>query len=188
MHSYRTIKEARTAATPDSHAIMEIEPGMAGIERYIVAKCDERTLRAALARKPMREIKRMIGTVVDLLAERIAAYKANLAARVPGLEIIRTARAEHADYHEALERMMEDEGNDGARPPRKPTADLAALATEYPVAAAYLKAEGYSLASHYAKASAGRRAMERIEAGEDAAVVIAEMEREWTEHAMRTLD
>jgi hypothetical protein len=188
MQSYRTVDEARVGATDEGRAILEIEPGIVGVERYIVARCDERTLRTALARKPMLEIKRVIGTVVDLAAERLAAREAMLRDRVPGLEILRAAREDVSRYHRQCERMMEDEGNDGARPPRRPAADPKAVAAQYPIATAYLLAEAYRNASHDVKSGAGRRAMARIEAGEDAAVVIEAMEREWTEHATRTID
>ena len=53
------------------------------------------------------------------------------------------------------------------------------LKTKHPKAWAYIRAEGWANASHYAKAAAGRVALERIINGDDHDQVIAEMEAEW---------
>lgn len=100
----------------------------------------------------------------------------------PGIDELRAAIADTERYHEQFERMMEDENNDGARPPKPIRGDVDSLRTKYPAAAAYLKAESWSYADHYAKSAAGRKAMERIEAGVDHAQVIVDMEAEWSDH------
>lgn len=65
--------------------------------------------------------------------------------------------------------MMEDEGNDGARPPKGPVGpSYADLAAKYPRAALFLRAKSQADLSHDdRKASAGRRAMEMLRAGAD---------------------
>lgn len=113
---------------------------------------------------------------------QIQQQRDDLAAAVPGLDTLKAAIADHNRYHREFTAMMEDGGNDGARPPKKATADLDALRREYPRAAAYLKAEAWQDASHYAKSGAGRRAKARIVAGDDIDQVLADMEREWSEH------
>lgn len=85
--------------------------------------------------------------------------------RIPGLSLLKAAHQARASYQEAFERMMEDEGNDGARPPKAPEQDVEQLAQQYPVAACYLMATSYENASNYYKASAGRRARELLQAG-----------------------
>jgi len=107
---------------------------------------------------------------------------AKLRAACPGIEELRAAYDDVARYHEQMERMMADEGNDGARPPRPIKGDVDALRAKYPAAASYLRAESWSYADHYAKSGAGRRAMVRIEAGDNHAQVMADMEREWSAH------
>jgi hypothetical protein len=62
---------------------------------------------------------------------------------------------------------------------RKADAALAAARAQYPMAAAYAKAESYSMAHNDQKASAGRRAMIAIESGADPIATIATMEAEW---------
>jgi hypothetical protein len=92
---------------------------------------------------------------------------------VPGLKELRKAQDAAANdnerYHRSFERMMDDEGNDGARPPRRIDESLAEkatrLATQYPRAAMYLQAEGFTYASAVAKYSAGKKAMELISTG-----------------------
>lgn len=107
---------------------------------------------------------------------------AALIAACPGLDVLRAAYNDVSRYHDQMERMMEDESNDGARPPKPIKGDVDALRVQYPAAAAYLRAESWSCASHDVKSTAGIRAMERIVAGEDHAQVMADMEREWTDH------
>ena len=95
------------------------------------------------------------------------------ARNVPGLDDLRKAQDEaHNDrsrYADEFERMMEDEGNDGARPPRpidESAKDrVARLAAEYPRAAAYLRAKDYTLAGNDRKYAAGKKAMEIIATG-----------------------
>lgn len=69
----------------------------------------------------------------------------------------------------------------GVRP--RPQYDMDALHKAYPRAAAYLEAESMANASHYAKAAAGQRALERIINGEDAAAALSDARAEWGAHA-----
>lgn len=110
------------------------------------------------------------------------AGDAKLRAACPGINELRAAYDDVERYHREFNRMMEDGDNDGVRPPRAIRGDVDALRAQYPIAAAYLKAESWSFADHYAKSGAGRRAMERIISGEPYDVVLADMEREWSEH------
>ncbi len=57
----------------------------------------------------------------------------------------------------------------------------------HPVAAAYLLARAWTQSSNYLKRAAGRRAAQRILAGEDHAVVMREMEAEWSEAASKAV-
>jgi hypothetical protein len=57
--------------------------------------------------------------------------------------------------------------------------DVEELKTKHPKAWAYIRAEGWANARHYAKAAAGRVALERIINGDDHDQVIADMEAEW---------
>lgn len=118
----------------------------------------------------------LVKMVADWRAEWDAynAYKAaELAANVPGLNELRKARdAAYNDEHRyshQMDRMMDDEQNDGVNPPTPINQSLRAiandLAKQYPRAAIYLKAEGYTLASNFKKYGAGKDAMEIIATG-----------------------
>jgi len=121
-------------------------------------------------------------------AQKRTEQDAALEAAVPGLaEAIRLSDAaynERERYSRAFDRMMADEYNDGARPPKpedkiigeKFTAHL----TAHPRAALYLKAKGQHESSHWAdnsgKGAAGQKAMDILAAGgsmEDASVALA---------------
>ena len=59
------------------------------------------------------------------------------------------------------------------------------LEAKYPAAAAYIKAESFSEASNFEKASAGREAMKKIKTGYNPQNAISEMERKWEESTDR---
>ena len=59
------------------------------------------------------------------------------------------------------------------------SADIAPLDAEFQ---AFVKAASWESASHSVKAGAGRRAKERIVAGDDAEKAIADMEQEWQDY------
>lgn len=96
-----------------------------------------------------------------------------------------------ADYRDGFNRMMEDEHNDGARPPRKPGPELkeryAELKARYPRAALYLRAERQEAGAHWAdntgKGAAGKRAMLLVVNGATEAEVEAALaeRREWVD-------
>lgn len=101
------------------------------------------------------------------VADRQIKKETQLTTNVPGLAELRKAYANEENYREAFGRMMEDEQNDGARPPKPVMIKSDDVAQQYPRAAMYIKAEAYSRASHYAKSSAGDKAMELIQQGGD---------------------
>lgn len=131
--------------------------------------------------------------LAELISRRDAEIKARedatarLTANVPGLQSLRDALTRQEMYLNAFDRMMEDESNDGANPPKKPADDINTLKAQYPVAAAYLKAESWEYGSHYAKCAAGRKAKQAIADGADYVEAIAQMDAEWSayckEHA-----
>ena len=111
---------------------------------------------------------------------RASEERAAKIAAIEGLDEIRAAHADLAAWHEEWNRSFDDVGGLGVR--QKPEYDFGALNEKYPRAAAYLKAEAFENASNYAKASAGKKAKERIINGEDYETAIAEMESEWKKH------
>lgn len=66
-------------------------------------------------------------------------------------------------------------------------ADVAAAKSQYPIAAAYIHAENFELASHFEKSGAGTRAKKRLLEGENHKTVIDEMEKEWSQAATRSV-
>jgi len=91
-----------------------------------------------------------------ILSERIEAERKTIAEAVPGLEELRAAHAAEENWHREFNRRMEDE-NLSSFIPAAPT-NSAEIASKFPVAALYLRCEGYEYSSHYAKSGAGRRA------------------------------
>jgi hypothetical protein len=132
-----------------------------------------------------------VSFVESVIAELRAEHenkKASVQANVPGLDQLRKAADDEERYADERNRMMDDEHNDGVRPPRPVAVRYGDLAIQYPIAAAYLKAEDWEYAENYAKAQAGGRAKARIAAGENHQVVLSEMESEWSRAAMRQID
>lgn len=100
---------------------------------------------------------------------------------IPGLKELEAAREEWAAYREAFSRAVHS--GDGIYP-AKPKSDPAELSAQYPMAAAMLRAESCSRAANYRKASAGRKAVERILDGEEWEKAVSDMEAEWHEAAL----
>lgn len=126
------------------------------------------------------ELQEIKAALMDEAAEEreTAERRRNFRDAIPGLKELETAKAEQATYREAFARAVDS--GDGIYP-AKPKSDPAELSARYPAAAAILRAESYSCASNDRKASAGRKAVERILDGEDWEKVLNDMETEWHE-------
>lgn len=125
----------------------------------------------------MQEIKAAL--LAEQTEEReIADRRRDFRAAIPGLKELEAAKAEQAAYREAFSRAVH---SGSGIYPAKPQIDPVELSTQYPMAAAMLRAESYSRAANYRKASAGSKAVERILDGEDWEKAISDMEAEWNE-------
>jgi hypothetical protein len=161
------------------------------IYKYNIKDNGNETLTASFpkGRKPSAsEIETLKAAKAETLAyfAGIKAEKENRErkiAAIEGIKEIENARSEWEEYHYRFNKMMDDEFNDGANPPRKPKSDINELRVKYPKAAAYLKAQGFMQSSNVDKYSAGKKALERIINGENYEIVIAEMESEWSKAA-----
>jgi hypothetical protein len=125
----------------------------------------------------VQEIKAAL--MVEKAEERETTVRRhNFRSAIPGLKELEVAKAEQAAYREAFARAVDS--GDGIYP-AKPKSDPSELSARYPMAAAMLRAESYSRAANYRKASAGRKAVERILDGENWEKAIGDMEAEWHE-------
>jgi len=126
----------------------------------------------------------------SIAAERAAreAKARRLSDLFPGLAEIRAAREGEAHNRNSFARAMESE--DGASCYRAPyTGPKAeAIEWEHPAAALYLRAESWSCSANDQKVSAGRRAIEKMEAGIPAMLAISAMEAEWSAAAQSAVE
>lgn len=139
----------------------------------------------------MENVKSHRQEIKDTLLEKWKVEREAAAARqakidaIPGLTEIRAAKNDLVEWHREFNESFENVGGLGVRP--KPAVDIATLKAQFPRAAAYLEAEAWSYGAHYAKVSAGKKALEKIINGEDYEKALAEMDKEWTaycnEHA-----
>ena len=97
---------------------------------------------------------------------------------IEGLEELKAAIAAKEQYEYERQKRWESESLSSILP-EPPKVDVEALKIKHPRAWAYIRAEGWANARHYAKAAAGRVALERIINGDDHDQVIADMEAEW---------
>lgn len=86
---------------------------------------------------------------------------------VPGIKEYEEAIDEIDNYHYLSNRMMDDENNDSARPPKTPRYTEKEVRSMYPQAHAYVHiiacAENVSMSQiGYVRSTAGKRAIERI--------------------------
>ena len=123
------------------------------------------------------------------IAAESEARERRIKATIPGLDIIRLALSEIGREREEFERMMEDGDNDGACPPAPRKIKMEDIAGKYPIAEAYLKAEGWGYAAHDVKACAGNKAKKEIEASpENYKNIIATMEKTWGDYCTASID
>ena len=122
---------------------------------------------------------RVIAEVKAMAAEGV---KVTVTEKVEGLNALREAINAEANYRHEVNRRMESEVLSSIMP-EKPAVSVVELKAEYPRAAAYITAEGWSRSSNIGKSRAGKKALERIVAGENHEQVLADMEAEWSEYA-----
>jgi len=120
--------------------------------------------------------------------EANATYQAQFEQRYPGIYALAEAIDNDRHYHTSIgvscgrricrlcqrqfDRMMEDEDNDGVRPPAHPKMSVNDARKLYPVAAAYLTILHYSESdpsceTGYNKRHAGEQALKELESGAD---------------------
>ena len=97
---------------------------------------------------------------------------------IEGLEELKAAIAAKEQYEYERQKRWESESLSSILP-EPPKVDVEALKIKHPRAWAYIRTEGWANARHYAKAAAGRVALERIINGDDHDQAIADMEAEW---------
>lgn len=99
---------------------------------------------------------------------------------IDGLKEIKSAMDELDAWQAKFERSFYGPGavgGMGVGP--KPAHDIDAMKAAHPRAAAYIMAKDWSFADHDVKASAGKKALEKIINGDDYSAAIDEMQREW---------
>ena len=99
---------------------------------------------------------------------------------IEGLQEIKAAQADLDAWQAKFERSFYGPnacGGLGVGP--RPKYDIDAMKAAYPRAAAYLMANDWSFSDHDVKASAGKKALEKIINGDDYSAAIDEMRHEW---------
>lgn len=94
---------------------------------------------------------------------------------IEGYRELKAAYSDVERYHRQFNKMMDDEYNDGANPPKPVKADPEEIARKY------LKMEGWANSSSatstgFAKSQAGEKAVKRLVEGDDIEEVLAEAE------------
>lgn len=161
------------------------------IERYNITLMEDGE-HLKISSKPnaqeVESIRENKQAIIDHIKAERAAKKERerKIAAIPGLQKIKDNISDWKRWRCAFDEMMEsgDSMMDVARPRIK----TAELKKQYPIAAAYLKAESWASSNNSAKWAAGNKALERIINGEDHEVVISEMEEEWGNYCMEYVD
>ncbi len=118
--------------------------------------------------------------VADRAIQQRAQEAAAIQKNVPGLEELRAARAHDSDQRDQFMRSMERGTGILRGDPASHTA--AEVEKKYPRAAAYLRAEAWSYASNYMKASFGKTAMNEIASGKSYKKAIDDMRKKWRKY------
>lgn len=172
-------RPARSSSFNPEITAVTFNPYLEGLAKLGKDPADYRQAGTLIRKTAVPFVESVIAELRALKEGAAEALKRN----VPGLDELRAAIRDESRYAEEFERMMDDGHNDGVRPPRPVAAKSSDVAVKYPVAAAYLKAEAWEVAGgHDVKASAGRRAKERIAAGENHEQALLDMEAQWAAH------
>lgn len=110
------------------------------------------------------------------MSEETFVYQIHKDVDIEGLKEIRRAIAAWDRYRKLRYDFIEGED---VRFPQRPEVDIGALKEKYPRAAAYLKAEHWYNSPSFKKSALGKKAMDRILAGEDHTTVLDDMQRAW---------
>lgn len=116
----------------------------------------------------------------ETTTEQIETTAAPATEPIQGLGEIRQAQSQWSAYREKFADAME---RGTGIFPAQPKIDIEALNQQYPRAAAYIQAERFAHAAHYAKSAAGKKAMARIINGDDCATALEDMQAEWSDYA-----
>jgi len=164
------------------------------IKKYGITLHDESHISVTRSRVKTKRDEQLIVSnkpaILEILlaekreTERKAWERQDKIDAIEGLTELKSAIRELKDYYDRYNEAVE---NGYGILPVRPDIDLDALRAAHPRAAAYLRAESYSLSENDEKASAGAKALERIINGEPHETVIAEMENEWKNAAMSHL-
>lgn len=144
-------------------------------------KVDGKQVMALIAGKPELE---------QALADHLAAQ----AAKAAILDNIGWPQYQAAQSHAISARAAYDAASEYGYPAKQAAEMRAAqdaldsARAKYPLAAAYAKAENYSMAANDQKSTAGRLAMEAIESGADPMTTIAAMEADWMDAAAKSVE
>lgn len=163
----------------DKSAMTFVPDGKIHIRRTRIIKSDAEK-EAIVSMKP-----EILSILMDEWNEKMRKEedrKAKIEA-IDGLREIQSAVAELEAWQAKFERSFYGPnacGGLGVGP--RPEHDIDAMKAAYPRAAAYLMANDWSHASHDVKASAGKKALEKIINGDDYNAAIESMEREWDAH------
>lgn len=133
----------------------------------------------AFLREHKADIIAYIKAEEDAKARAAAERRAKIAA-IEGLEALRSLEALWDEYRARFEQFIDNDAI--GRCPDMPLTTLDEARAALPRAAAYLDAERFADAAHYAKSAAGVRAINRILDGEDYSDVIDDMHAEWSSY------
>lgn len=158
-----SVKVLVTTRRPNGKIEEVLMPSLAGMTTILFNKIKDNTRKAGRG---------------EVLSYRVEYPKIETAEdKIEGVKEIREALRIEVDYRLSCQRAIES--GSGTYPAPIKT-NLENLKMQYPIAVAYLRAEEYSQASNFEKATAGVKAMRRLLAGEDYKFVNDEMETEWS--------
>lgn len=195
MTPHQTLEAARAhaASLPDPtkvKSIAEVELSD-GTTAYVLVVVPFTAIKQMHSRKPAAGVRRFVREMANLERERCQTERENRFNRIPGLRELEAALADEDRYQDEFVRMMEDENNDGVRPPHRPQVSSTEVAAQYPLAALYVQVRDASHSAHPAKATAYGAVRDAIEAGAsltEARQMLTEAEAQWSREAQASVD
>jgi hypothetical protein len=152
--------------------------------KVVVVDGEERIQARPQSQQELNKYGEWVKSHKELLIAEIKAIENEKAEReakiqaIEGLKELKAAIAQEQYEYEQRQKRWESESLSSIIP-QKPIVSVAELKKRFPRAAAYVKAENWTLSNNSGKRQAGKKALERIINGEYHEQVLADMEAEW---------
>lgn len=190
MKSFKTVNEAVEYAEgkDDIGYVLEIEPGLPGIEKYVCSKCDLASFGKTLVLQPIQEIKYAKGVAIDLNAARELSAVEEKYKKILGLRIFEATIAKWTEHYDKIQELtMVGSSSMKTFALVEPAVTVGEIENKFPTASVYKKSEHWGKSANSFQKSLGKEAMRLLRFGVDYQVVSDQMDCAWSAYCAKSI-